>query len=88
MAHKHPSKQWTLKSMKIPGFNKKNNQKDVDETNPESLRLQTSSTITLQLPADKINKIIHEISVPTCSYRMGVPHTGFGAFNLCKKYKC
>lgn len=30
------------------------------------------------------NADIHEIIVPTCSYRMGVENMGYGALELCK----
>jgi len=29
-------------------------------------------------------KDVHEIMVPTCSYRMGVTHMGYGAMQICK----
>ena len=32
----------------------------------------------------KKDKSIHEIDLPTCSYRMGVSAMGFGELNVCK----
>jgi len=91
MAHKHESQQWTLN--RIPFlFNRNSNTNTQNNPDEESL-LQTSAKITLNLHLDKLNginiasdgsRLVHEISIPTCSYRMGVPHVGYGAFNLYK----
>ena len=44
--------------------------------------LSDISTIRLELSKD----IVHEIHVPTCSYRMGTTNMGFGTFNLCQLF--
>jgi len=48
--------------------------------------LSSSSGIRLQLQkvGEGDRDVVHEIHVPTCSYRMGTPDIGFGAFHLCK----
>jgi len=43
----------------------------------ESLRLQ------LRLTNDTPGRLTHEITVPTCSYRMGVPNMGYGYLEIC-----
>lgn len=79
MAHKHPSRQWALEGVPFLGYTAKPKS---EITADDTLQLQTSATITLQF--DKGSRTVHEITVPTCSYRMGTPHPGFGAFHLCK----
>ena len=39
---------------------------------------------TIHLESDK-NEIetVYELSVPTCSYRMGVPEMGYGMLTIC-----
>ncbi|XP_035709401.1 cell division control protein 1 isoform X4 [Folsomia candida] len=79
MAHKHPSRQWALEGVPFLGYTAKPKS---EITADDTLQLQTSATITLQF--DKGSRTVHEITVPTCSYRMGTPHPGFGAFHLYK----
>lgn len=41
---------------------------------------------SVRLDFTKSYSDIHEIIVPTCSYRMGVDNMGYGAMELCKYF--
>lgn len=85
LAANHPSFQYSYAN-KLPFFKGQGHDHSygIDELDKETILLETSASITIQLNAIGEGKNVHEIAVPTCSYRMGVPHSGFGAFHLCK----
>lgn len=53
---------------------------DPDNHLPEHLYKESSIKLNLKTT----ERDLHEIQVPTCSYRMGVPNMGYGVMQLCK----
>ena len=52
-----------------------------------NLKKNPSNYYILNLQANKPNhriQTVYELSIPTCSYRMGTPNMGYGMLTLCK----